>query len=256
MSAVKEQQDRFYSSIAHYYSSIFPFNPAQMGFLENENETLEKLKFLDAGCGSGELAYALATRGAIVSAIDINEALLNQAKANRSHERITWQMGNMLDIVRLFDHSGFDGVICFGNTLVHLDNPEQVLDFFRSVYAVLKPGGKFYLQILNYDHIFREHLETLPLIENEEFRFDRGYRFIKGSRKLRFVTCLTIKSTGEIMKNETELLGLGSEELIHLLEQAGLERISLYADFAKHPFGGKHLPLVVSSFKNRGAMRE
>ena len=251
MTAVKENQDRFYSSISPYYSLIFPYNPAQIGFLESENETLENLQWLDAGCGSGELAYALAGKGARVTAIDLNPALLGRAASEKNHKRISYRIANMLDIDKLFDHSRFDGVICFGNTLVHLDNTDQVLAFFRSVFTVLKPGGKFFLQILNYDHIFGEKVESLPLIENDQFLFERRYRFTSGSRKIRFITRLTIKSSGESIENETEVFGRGSYDLTRLLQEAGFGTVSLYADFAKHPFGGNHLPLVVSTFKKQ-----
>jgi len=256
MSSVEEKQEHFYNSIAHYYSHIFPFNPAQLTFLEREKGDLKDMRFLDAGCGAGELVFELAQKGAWVSAIDLNEELLNQARMGRNHERITYQKGNMLDISGLFGCSVFDGVICFGNTLVHLESSAQILDFFRSVYGVLNPGGRFFLQILHYDHIFREKVETLPLIENEQIRFDRGYRFIPGSRKIRFLTRLTVKATGESIENETELLGVGCSELISYLQEAGFREISLFADFTRHPFGGNHLPLVVSTLKSRDTGRE
>ncbi len=249
MLRVESEHDRFYGSIARYYSGIFPLNPAQLSFIENESGNPEGKNFLDVGCGSGELAFALAREGATVTAIDLNDALLSEARRNRDDGRITWRKANMLHIARLFGRSRFDGVICFGNTLVHLMNPMQMRDFFSGVRTVLKSDGLFFLQILNYDHIFQDKVDTLPTLENDEVRFDRKYRFNPGSREIRFNTKLTVKSTGEVIDNETDLLGIGVKELLQLMDVAGLTGVRLFADFKKIPFGGKHLPLVCVSNK-------
>jgi glycine/sarcosine N-methyltransferase len=154
------QQDRFYSSIAEYYSDIFPYSPGQLAFTENKMGSLEGKMMLDVGCASGELAFHLAEKGAIVTAIDLNKSLLAKAKSDRNHDQITYQWANMLHIARLFGRGKFDGVVCFGNTLVHLLNPMQMKDFFSGVLTILKPGGVFVLQILNYENYFPDETHT------------------------------------------------------------------------------------------------
>jgi glycine/sarcosine N-methyltransferase len=246
---VKDQtdQDHFYSSIAKYYSLIFPFNKAQLTFVGNGMGSLEGKVLLDVGCGSGELAYALAQKGAHVHAIDLNDALLTDAQKFRSHDNIVYRKANMLHIERLFGRSSFDAVVCFGNTLVHLMNQKLMGDFFRNARTVLKPGGFFFIQILHYDYIFQEMIVSLPCLENETVKFERNYRFVPGSREIRFITRLTLKMTGEVIENETGLFGIGTYEVVQLLNDHGFSDIELYADFQKTPFGGKHLPLVVIS---------
>jgi glycine/sarcosine N-methyltransferase len=247
MKSTQTDQDHFYSSIAKYYSVIFPFNKAQLSFVMNEMGSLKGKTILDAGCGSGELAYALAQKGALIHAIDLNDALLTEARKNRSHVGIVYHKADMLHIDQLFGNSTFDGVICFGNTLVHLLYHRQISDFFSHVKTVLKPGGIFCIQILNYDYIFQEKVESLPEIENETVKFERNYRFISGSREIRFITRLTIKTSGEVIENETILSGIGINDLMKLMDLSGLSGIRIYADFQKTPFGGKHLPLVLVS---------
>ncbi|HOY50171.1 MAG: class I SAM-dependent methyltransferase [Prolixibacteraceae bacterium] len=249
MLRTESEHDRFYGSIAGYYPVIFPQNQAQLDCIAGAAEPLEGKTILDVGCGTGELAAGLAEQGALVTGIDLNDALLNQARTNRSHERILYRKANMLHIARLFGRNKFDLVVCLGNTLVHLLNPMQMRDFFSSVRAVLKPGGRLILQMLDYDYIFREKITSLPLIDREEVTFERMYEFLPGSREIAFLTRLTVKSTGEVIENKTDLLGIGREDLVQLMDIAGLQEIELFGDFDKRPYTGDHLPLVVFSRK-------
>lgn len=242
-------QDKFYSSIAAYYSEIFPFNPSQITLMEEMMGNLQGKTILDVGCASGELAFHLAQLGAKVTAIDLNKSLLAAAKEKRSHENVNYMWANMLHIARLFGRAKFDGVVCFGNTLVHLMNPMQMRDFFSGVLTVLKPGGKFMLQILNYDKIFAERPDNLPLIETPALRFERNYVYEQGTREINFLTSLTLKQTGEVIDNQTELLGLGSADLTLLMDVAGLKEITLYGGFDGSQFTKDTLPLVISASK-------
>lgn len=242
-------QDRFYTSIAEYYSEIFPYKPEQLAFIESKMENLDGKTLLDVGCATGELAFHLAEHGARVTAIDLNKSLLGKARDSRPHENINYMWANMLHIARLFGRSKFDGVVCLGNTLVHLMNPMQMRDFFSGVLTVLRPGGTFVLQILNYDFINQEKPAELPLIETENIVFKRVYRYEAGTREIIFDTFLTVKQTGETIENSTELLGIGSSDLTMLMDVAGLKEILLSGGFDGRPFGGSHLPLVISCRK-------
>jgi len=242
-------QDKFYTSIAEYYSEIFPYNPEQITFIEKQMGMIDGKTLLDVGCATGELAYELAEHGARVTAIDLNKSLLGKAKEYRPHENVNYMWANMLHIARLFGRAKFDGVVCLGNTLVHLMNPMQMRDFFSGVLTVLRPGGTFILQILNYDLIFQEKPSELPLIETGNIIFKRKYRYEAGTREIIFDTCLTLKQSGETIDNSTELLGIGSGDLTLLMDVAGLKEIMLYGGFDGRPFGGSHLPLVISCRK-------
>jgi 2-polyprenyl-3-methyl-5-hydroxy-6-metoxy-1,4-benzoquinol methylase len=242
-------QDKFYTSIAAYYSEIFPFNPSQVSLMEQMMGPLHGKTILDVGCASGELAFQLAQLDAKVTAIDLNKSLLADAREKRYHENVTYLWANMLHIARLFGRSKFDGVVCLGNTLVHLMNPMQMRDFFSGVLTVLKPGGKFMLQILNYDKIFAERPATLPLIDTPSVMFERHYIYEEGTREIDFKTRLTLKQSGEVIDNQTELLGIGSADLTLLMDVAGLKDIQLFGGFDGSPFSKDKLPLIFTASK-------
>lgn len=242
-------QNKFYSSISKYYPEIFPYNPAQLQFASKSSGGLKGKKVLDIGCATGELAFQMAGGGALVTGIDLNEDLLDKAKTSKTHSNLNFQKGDMLQLKNDFRPGEFDVVLCFGNTLVHLPSQELISEMLRGVHSVLKPGGLFLLQILNYDYILSEPVTELPLIETENIKFVRQYGFEERSPLISFKTELHLKKEGEVIFNETPLLALKSSELRELLDNAGFGSVELFANFKEGPFGGKHIPLVAKGVK-------
>ena len=246
---MSETQSRFYTSIARYYSEIFPFQPAQLKFIEQISGEIKGCKILDIGCATGELAFKLAENGAIVTGIDLNEDLLRMAESRDKIPGLLFLNRDMTNLPQYFDSGCFDHVLCFGNTLVHLQNLPSMEKFFSGISTVLKPGGKLLLQILNYDYIVENRIETLPVIETDNIRFVRNYGFQECSPIIQFITELILKSEDTTIRNETPLYALKSSELRNLLESKGFTTITFYSSFAMQPLGGNHLPLVVSCSK-------
>ncbi len=259
---MKDKQQEFYSSISKYYSEIFPYNPLQLSFVRNMAGELAGKSILDIGCATGELALQLAGSGAKVVGIDLNENLLQQARNGCSGFQSadselsesefalpTFHNCNMLELEKDFQYGQFDVVLCFGNTLVHLPAIELVQQMLEGVKYVLKPGGQFLLQILNYDYITSSQITELPLIETDNLRFIRKYRFENNSPLIYFQTELVLKRENRTVTNETQLLGLKSADLVTLLKTSGYREIQLFSNFKQDTVGGKHLPLVLSTVR-------
>ena len=246
---MNSNQNKFYTSISEYYSDIFPYNPMQQQFTNNCIGDLHEKQILDIGCATGELAFNLANEGANVIGIDLNSDLLNRAETNKKHPNLRFQKGDMLELENNFQTEQFDAVLCFGNTLVHLPTTVLIQQMLEGVNKVLKPGGLFLLQILNYDYILNEHISELPLIETENIKFIRKYKFEQNSFLVQFQTKLHLKKSGQIVSNETSLFALKSKKLIELLKNAGFSDIELFANFKQDAFGGNHLPLVLKCKK-------
>ena len=246
---MKDNQNKFYSSVSEYYSEIFPYQPVQFQFVKNRLGELSGRKILDIGCATGELAFQLANNGSEVTGIDLNEDLLNKALTNKTHQNCNFQVGNMLNLKQDFQNKKFDGVLCFGNTLVHLLSKELLQKMVEGVFSVLNKDGHFLLQILNYDFILNDKISLLPLIETDNIRFVRKYIFENDNPLIEFQTELVLKKEGKTIANETSLLALKSDELLQLLNATGFHDIELYSNFKREPFGGNHLPLVLSCKK-------
>jgi 2-polyprenyl-3-methyl-5-hydroxy-6-metoxy-1,4-benzoquinol methylase len=232
----------------------------QLKFVQSEVGDLTGKSILDIGCATGELAFQLANAGANVTGIDLNEDLLDQARKGigdlqppeeKTRLKIAspipiFRVSNMLELTRDFKKEKFDAVICFGNTLVHLPTMELINQTLQGVNYVLKPGGKFFLQMLNYDYILNEKVTELPVIETENIRFIRKYKFRENSSLIQFKTDLHIKKENKTISNETTLLALKSSELVEMLGTAGFFEIELFSNFKRDAFGRNHLPLVLS----------
>jgi len=221
----------------------------QLQFVKSRAGELTGKYILDIGCATGELAFQLAQTSAFVTGIDLNDELLNQAKSNKIHPNLHFQTGNMLELKTDFQPMSFDVVLCFGNTLVHLQTIELIQQMLKGVFAVLKPGGKFLLQILNYDYILAKQISELPHIETEIIRFLRKYKFGENNPLIQFQTELVLKKEEKTISNETQLLAIKSAKLIELLQNTKFKNIELFSGFKLEPFGGSHLPLVISAEK-------
>jgi len=244
-------QNKFYSSVTGYFDEIFPLNPLQLKFIRTELGSLDELYFLDIGCSTGKLANELCSLGALGVGIDLNEDMIMEARHKYSSAFLNFRKMNMLHIDRAFPDNYFDTVICFGNTLVHLDSITEVRTFLSHTAKLLKPGGKLLLQILNYDYVLDKKVSELPLIETGRLQFTRHYTLPNGAQqKIEFKTVLTDKFSSEVLENSVSLLPVRKKELERILWMAGFSQVNFYADFSKKPYTGDHLPMVVVAENN------
>jgi 2-polyprenyl-3-methyl-5-hydroxy-6-metoxy-1,4-benzoquinol methylase len=242
----------FYTSIAPHYQYIFPFNPAQIEFLRHVLP-YNGARVLDVGCATGDLAFALTHFGFPTWAFDFDAQMVQIARKTKSEEAMfpVFEQLDMRQIDERFPEAYFDTVICFGNTLVHLLSDDDIRKFIQSAFKVLSPEGKLTIQILNYQYILENQIKSLPLIDNEHISFERNYEFGDESGLIDFNTKLTVKSTGQEIKNSTKLYAIRQDKLQELLEEAGFSAIEFFGSFNREPITAASLPLVLSCQKNK-----
>lgn len=99
-------------------------------------------RFLDVGCGSGELGAALKGSGAFVAGIE-----LHSESAQRARERLdVFVEGDVLSVSLPFEEGEFDYIV-FADVLEHMPDPEAVL---ARVLPYLKPDGRVVVSVPNY----------------------------------------------------------------------------------------------------------
>ena len=234
----------FYSRISDYYNDIFPLNNAQVTFVMSYlYEDVKSQNLLDIGCGTGLLSIGLSDYFDSISAIDTNEKMLEIARQSAGSKSINFDRISMLDIDTRFEEMSFDTALCFGNTIVHLQNMEEIEQFFKKVRFVLKKGGMFLFQLINYNFVLDSILKGLPTIENEKIKFERNYS-VDENGMIDFSTTLTIKETGEKLNNSVKLFPARRNQITNILHSAGFKHVKSYSSFAKHEYNPNSLPLV------------
>ncbi|HAE42686.1 MAG TPA: hypothetical protein DCG34_07175 [Clostridiales bacterium] len=231
----------FYKNMADVYHHIFPVDN-KTDFLVSQFTPQGHL--LDVGCSDGRVAYEMAKKGFSVEAIDLSEDMIRIA--NEISDMGYWFHVRQIDMVQVseyFDYDMFDGIYCIGNTLVHLSNYEEILETLKGFRKLLKEDGKLVVQIINYDYVYQNNIQSLPLIENKVLRFERFYR-LEDSRVI-FKTKLNIKSTDSKYEAETNLMPLRKDKLESLLRKAGFTEFSWHSNYKGEPFKNDGLPLIV-----------
>lgn len=230
---------RFYDTIADKYDYIFPLSPMQKKFLDDE---IKGKNVLDVGAATGKVTEYLSGKGFQVHSIDINGRLINKA----AQKGISVVNMNMLDIDKL---EKFDTIINIGNTLPHLNNNEEIYKFLEKAYNQLNDAGKLIIQIINFSKFVKQKdennfLGTLPLIENENVKFERFY-YLNEEGNIIFKTILD-----DNIENEEILLNITYNELKDYFEKIGFRNIKVYGGFDKSVFDiDKSTPLVMTGEK-------
>lgn len=232
---------KFYEEISKYYDYIFPTGDAQLDLIREVAGEPPK-DILDIACGSGGYSKSLSDLGYNVTAIDLDYAMVGKLKQKDAD--IDARVLNMLDINQL--DNKYDLLFCIGNSIVHLDDNDEILEFLGKCKDVLKPGGHLIIQIVNYDRVLEKDVKSLPLIENEEVDlvFERYYEYLQDKHKMDFKTILNVD--GMILENSVLLYPIRSKELSEILGKSGFINIKKYGSFKKDQYDPMNsFPLVI-----------
>jgi 2-polyprenyl-3-methyl-5-hydroxy-6-metoxy-1,4-benzoquinol methylase len=93
-------------------------------------------RILDAGCGTGRVAAALAARGHDARGVDADATLIDAGRGQ--YPGLPLEHRNLLDLTA--DDGPFDVVVAAGNVLVYVD-PGTEAAVLRALASVLSPGG-------------------------------------------------------------------------------------------------------------------
>ncbi len=184
--------DFFTGLAAKTLGSIYPQEQTiqEADFIESVLPSKNKLRILDAPCGTGRLSLELAKRGHSLVGVDICKEAIAEAQANAQEANlpIEFSLGDMRDLP---NDSSFDAIFCMGNSFAYFDD-EGNKAFLTACYQTLKPGG---MLILDAPLVAESIYSSFPpnswgriagmlmlrnaVVKHEESRLETEYTFIQ-----------------------------------------------------------------------------
>lgn len=208
-----------YSSIAKYYDLIFPFNRHKYEFLKE----YAGRDVLDLACATGVYAHKLADDGYNVIGVDLDQSMIQFGK---NKGKALLEVADMQEEIYDF----YDLIYCIGNSIVHLEDERAIKRQLKNIYQGLKRNGTSVVQIVNYDRIYLDNIESLPIIDNDGVKFERKYTL--GDR-VKFETKLV---ADEEITNSVVLYPIRSGRLIQLFDEVGFKDIEVFGSFNRDIF--------------------
>ncbi len=120
---------------------------------------------LDASCGPGTQAIALARLGFRVTAADPSEGLLERARKNAEQYGVTDKITFVQsDFQSLHNHvqGPFDAVISKGNSLSHLLHDEQIEETLMIFHELLRPSGLVLIGMRDFEPLLEDRPRFWP----------------------------------------------------------------------------------------------
>ena len=230
----RDMNKSFYSSIVSLYDHIFPVMVPAVSFC---NEFIhESASILEVGCATGNLVDALRNGQRKITGIDYDDEMVRFSRKRFSgFKDVQISALDMKCLQKNFRNGVFDSVICFGNTLVHLKDVDEMMSVLSRMNSISACKGTLLLQIINYDRIFENNDFELPEIDNEHINFLRKYEK-RDDKRVDFNTVLTDKKNGKVIKNSVPLYPVSSSEIVDAVKQSGWKDVLMFGTFKKEEF--------------------
>lgn len=165
----------FYDAIAEYYPYFYKDWETQ---LEREGLALRAIfrnkgvvRVLDASCGAGTQAVALANLGFEVVACDPSPGMLKKAMLTAEQygveDNIEFHRVDFLSLPKVVE-GPFDAIVTKGNALPHLLTDDEIESTLLTFNELLRPGGMLVIGMRDFGPFMEDRPRFLPGFINED----------------------------------------------------------------------------------------
>ena len=232
---------------------------AEIPFIEGQLQAVGARRVLDIACGTGMHALELARRGYEVLGADLSAGMIDRAQANAAaaSEAVQFKVAGFGELSAQVG-TGFDAVLCLGNSLPHLLTPADLVAGLADFAACLRPGGLLLIQNRNFDAVLsrgerwmdpQAHRE-----EEEEWLFMRFYDFEPdGTLTFNMVTLRREEDWQWSQRaTSTRLRPWVQEELATALGVAGFRDSTFWGDMRGTSFDPHRSPNLIVTARQTG----
>ncbi len=221
---------------------------SEIPFLLSVLEKKTAPRVLDMACGSGRHSVALATHGAEVIGIDQSDIMIQEAKKHAATANVTpkFIVADM-ESIRNTVEGPFDLIICLGNSLALTRDIDSLKKVVREVFNLLREGGSFVAQVLNFEEIHWTGFRTFPskigkLSNGEEITFSRLFEHSDYPFSSTLVMSAFKKQGDEwISQVSTEkVLNLKHDQMKTILEETGFRSVGIFSNYERGKIDKKY----------------
>ncbi|TFG98610.1 class I SAM-dependent methyltransferase [Candidatus Thorarchaeota archaeon] len=230
----------------------------EMPFLLSLIERTKSPHVLDLACGSGRHSVSLANYGAEVIGIDSSKSMVQAAEIHAKEKGVTpiFIVADM-ESIKATVEGPFDLIICLGNSLALVNDVDTLKQVVKDVFTLLKDGGSFVAQVLNFEEIhwtgFRNFpMKTGKLSNGEEITFARLFEHSDYPFSSTLVMSAFRKQEGAWTSEVStqKVLNLKYDKMKSILQEASFSSVDIFSDYAKGSFEKKDdRSMVIHSMK-------
>ena len=235
---------------------------AELSFIERELQTVGVCRVLDAACGTGMHAIALAQQGYVAVGADLSAGMIQRAQDNAMAAGVDARF-EVAGLGKLSARvgTGFDAVLCLGNSLPHLLTPADLAAALADFAACLRPGGLLLIQNRNFGRVLARRERCMEpqahRYGEKEWLFLRFYDF-EPDGNLTF-NLVTLQREGVSAWSQqvasTRLWPLRREELVAALVAASFAEVACWGDMQGAPFDPEVSPNLVVAARRKAEVR-
>ena len=178
-----------YDSLAEDYDRFTNWSNRlgfELPFLEKQIQQVSPAtlpKVLDAACGTGMHAIALARSGFDCAGADLSPRMIEKARVNAQDAgvKVNFKVAGFRALHENFADTPFDALLCLGNSLPHVTTAEELGQTLADFKACLRPQGLLMLQNRNFDAVLANKDRWMPREayrdDRHEWLFERFYDF-------------------------------------------------------------------------------
>jgi SAM-dependent methyltransferase len=233
--------DQLYSDPG-LYDRLFPGGERAVSFYRAEADR-QGGSVLELGSGTGHKLIPIASDGHPCVGVELSPEMLAEArrKADERGVAVDWVQGDMreLDLGRTFDL-----VLITGNSLLHLHEPADLVDCFRSVRRHLAPGGRLIFDVFNpsvrmlaqADGV-RRRRDALSFLDPDRgaVQVDVADTYDAAAQVTRGTWYFSTGSEADFMVARLDIRSIFPRELPLLVALGGLRLVERFGDWSRAP---------------------
>ncbi len=180
---------------------------------------------IDLGAGCGFQSIPLARSGFSVTAIDLDERLLDELKANSGTLPIRCIQDDLIN----FDEyvtGEIELIVCMTDTLLHLDSKEKVDLLFSKAFSALQPRGKLVISFRDLSCELIDMDRFLPVKNDENIIFTCFLEYEPEAVKVNDIVYKKSDNGWDLYKSFYRKLRMPSEWVLDHLSLAGFNNVN------------------------------